>query len=67
MRVSTSLGWLPTRQAAAVTTLAAANISATTVMLRGTVNANGGGAGAVSSDYGTTTAYGSNVPALPRP
>ncbi|MCE9611554.1 MAG: cadherin-like beta sandwich domain-containing protein [Chthoniobacter sp.] len=46
------------------TTLAAAVITTTGATLNGTINANGNSV-TVSFDYGTTTAYGSNVAATP--
>jgi uncharacterized repeat protein (TIGR03803 family) len=46
------------------TTLAASSVTATTVVLNGTVNANGGTA-TVSFDYGLTTSYGTNVAGSP--
>jgi len=48
----------------AVTTLAATSVTATTAVLNGTVNANGGTA-KVSFDYGLSTSYGINVAGTP--
>ncbi|MCE9610824.1 MAG: cadherin-like beta sandwich domain-containing protein, partial [Chthoniobacter sp.] len=48
------------------TTLAATAITATGATLNGTVNANGSST-AVSFDYGSTVAYGSNVAGMPTP
>jgi alpha-tubulin suppressor-like RCC1 family protein/phosphodiesterase/alkaline phosphatase D-like protein len=48
------------------TTLAATAITSSSVTLNGTVNANNSST-AVSFDYGTTTAYGTNVAGTPTP
>lgn len=48
-----------------VTTLAATAVGGAYATVNGTVNANNGFAVAVSFDYGTTAAYGSNVTATP--
>ena len=59
-----SLGLVAMPLPPVATTLAATSVTATTAVLNGTVNANGGSA-AVSFDYGLDTSYGTNVAGTP--